>query len=81
MGGRKPPAASPGAGRPSGSRRFEVDEATAKARSDEAKAAELYRAARAAERAGMTDLARRLFKRLREEHPGSALAEKAKARL
>jgi len=44
------------------------------------KAAELYRAARRAERAGMKDLARTLYERLIEEHPDSPLAEKARKR-
>jgi len=52
-----------------------------KARADDAKAAELYRAARDAERQGMKDLAKSLYERLLKEHPGSAVAAEAKKRL
>jgi len=45
------------------------------------KAAELYRAARSAERAGMKDIARLLYERLVKEHPESPLTQKAKKAL
>ena len=69
---RKPAAAAPGA---------EADPASGKDRAGNSKAAQLYRAARQAERAGMGDLARLLYGRLVKEHPDSPLAEQAKDRL
>jgi len=47
----------------------------------DAKAAKLYRSARAAERAGMKALARTLYERLVKEFPDDPLAEKARAKL
>jgi len=45
------------------------------------KAAKLYRAARAAERAGMKDLARTMYARLVKEFPDCPLSEKARKKL
>jgi len=58
-----------------------VDVAGEKSRTENRKAAKLYRSARDAERRGMKPIARMLYERLVKEYPDSQLAEEAKQRL
>ena len=57
------------------------DEAAEKRKADDAKAAEIYRSARDAERQGMKDLAKQLYGKVVADHPDSGVAASARERL